>query len=60
MMGLPGERDEDIVAIANLADHVLDIAREVVPKGQRGGISVSSPFPSSFPKSHRSMVRSDA
>ncbi|MDY2776936.1 MAG: TIGR03960 family B12-binding radical SAM protein [Collinsella sp.] len=41
MMGLPGERDEDIVAIAELADHVLEIAREVVPKGQRGGISVS-------------------
>ncbi|MDO4595716.1 MAG: TIGR03960 family B12-binding radical SAM protein [Coriobacteriaceae bacterium] len=41
MMGLPGERDEDIVAIAELADHVLDIARDVVPKGQRGGVSVS-------------------
>ena len=41
MMGLPGETDEDIVAIAELADHVLDIAREVVPKGQRGGLSVS-------------------
>lgn len=41
MMGLPGETDEDIIAIAELADHVLDIAREVVPKGQRGGLSVS-------------------
>lgn len=41
MMGLPGETDEDIVAIANLADHTLEIAREVVPKEQRGGISVS-------------------
>lgn len=41
MMGLPGERDEDIVAIAELADHVLELAREVVPKGQRGGISIS-------------------
>lgn len=41
MMGLPGETDEDIVAIAELADHVLDIAHEVVPKGQRGGVSVS-------------------
>ena len=41
MMGLPGETDEDIVAIAELADHVLDLAREVVPKGQRGGIGVS-------------------
>lgn len=32
MMGLPGERDEDIVAIANLADHVLELGRSVVPK----------------------------
>ena len=41
MMGLPGETDEDIVAIARLADRVIEIAREVVPKGQRGGVSVS-------------------
>ena len=41
MMGLPGETDEDIVAIANLADHVLDLARSVLPKGQRGGVGVS-------------------
>lgn len=51
MMGLPGERDEDIVAIANLADHVLDIAREVVPKSQRGGISVSISVSVFIPKS---------
>ena len=41
MMGLPGETDEDIVAIAELADRTYEIAREVVPKGQRGGVSVS-------------------
>ena len=41
MMGLPGETDEDTVAIAELADRTLEIAREVVPKGQRGGVSVS-------------------
>lgn len=41
MMGLPGETDDDIVAIAHLADHVLDIARDVVPKEQRGAVSVS-------------------
>lgn len=41
MMGLPGETDEDIVAIAELADRTYELAREVVPKGQRGGISVS-------------------
>mgnify|MGYP000314430087 FL=1 len=32
MMGLPGERDEDIVAIANLADHVLELGRSVFPR----------------------------
>ncbi len=41
MMGLPGERDDDIVAIANLADHVLELGRSVVPKARRGNISVS-------------------
>lgn len=41
MMGLPGETDDDIVAIAQLAERVVEIAHEVVPKGQRGGISVS-------------------
>ena len=41
MMGLPGERDEDIVAIANLADHVLELGRSVGPKARRGSISVS-------------------
>ena len=41
MMGLPGETDEDIVAIAELADRTYELAREVVPPAQRGGISVS-------------------
>ena len=41
MMGLPGETDDDIVAIANLADRTYEIAREVVPPAQRGGVSVS-------------------
>ena len=41
MMGLPGETDEDIVAIANLADRTYEIAGEVVPPAQRGGVSVS-------------------
>ena len=41
MMGLPGETDEDVVAIARLADHVLELARQVVPRDQRGGIGVS-------------------
>ena len=52
MMGLPGETDEDIVAIAELADHTLEIAREVVPKEQRGGISVSISVSVFIPKAH--------
>ncbi len=52
MMGLPGETDEDIVAIAQLADHTLEIAREVVPKEQRGGISVSISVSVFIPKPH--------
>lgn len=52
MMGLPGETDEDIVAIAQLADHTLEIAREVVPKEQRGGISVSISVSVFIPKAH--------
>ena len=52
MMGLPGERDEDVVAIANLADHVLELGREVVPKGRRGSISVSVSVSVFIPKAH--------
>ena len=52
MMGLPGETDEDIVAIAELADHTLEIAREVVPREQRGGISVSISVSVFIPKAH--------
>lgn len=40
MLGLPSETDEDIIGIARLADHVYEMAQELVPKGQRGGISV--------------------
>ena len=36
MMGLPTETDEDIVAIARLADHVVALGQEIVPKSQRG------------------------
>ena len=52
MMGLPGETDEDIVAIANLADHVLELGREVVPKGRRGSVSVSISVSVFIPKAH--------
>lgn len=53
MMGLPGERDEDIVAIANLADHVLELGRSVVPKARRGSISVSISVSVFIPKPPR-------
>lgn len=52
MMGLPGECDDDIVAIANLADRVLEIGRSVVPKARRGSISVSISVSVFIPKSH--------
>lgn len=52
MMGLPGERDEDIIAIGELAERVLQIGREVVPKGQRGGLSVSISVSVFIPKAH--------
>ncbi|MBQ9058382.1 MAG: TIGR03960 family B12-binding radical SAM protein [Atopobiaceae bacterium] len=41
MMGLPTERDEDIVAIPESAAEVMRIGRSIVPKGQRGGLGVS-------------------
>lgn len=34
MIGLPEERDEDVVAIAQLAQRCLSAARRVLPKGQ--------------------------
>jgi radical SAM family uncharacterized protein/radical SAM-linked protein len=34
MIGLPEERDEDVVAIAELAKKVLGVARRAMPKGQ--------------------------
>ena len=42
----------DIVAIAKLAERVLSIAREVIPKGQRGGIQVSVSVSVFIPKAH--------
>lgn len=52
MMGLPSETDEDIVAIANLADKVLEIGRGVVPKARRGSLSVSISVSVFIPKSY--------
>ena len=52
MMGLPTETDDDIVAIPRLAGHVLDIARGIVPKGHRGGVSVSISVAVFVPKAY--------
>jgi radical SAM family uncharacterized protein len=52
MMGLPTETDEDIVAIPAAAQRVLEIARDVIPKGQRGGVSVSISVAVFVPKAH--------
>ena len=52
MMGLPTETDDDIRAITRLAERVMEIGREVVPKGQRGGLSVSISVAVFVPKSH--------
>ncbi|AEB06972.1 Radical SAM domain protein [Coriobacterium glomerans PW2] len=40
MMGLPGERDEDIVAIAGLAQRAADVARAAVRPAQRAAVQV--------------------
>ena len=52
MMGLPTETDEDVIAIPRLAERVLEIGREVVPKGERGGLSVSISVAVLVPKPH--------
>ena len=52
MMGLPTETDDDIRGIARLADHVIDLAQEVVPKSQRGSVSVSVSVSVFVPKAH--------
>lgn len=41
MMGLPTETDEDVLAIIEAAQRVLDIGREVVGRGYKSGIIVS-------------------
>lgn len=52
MMGLPGETDDDIRAIPALAERVLEIGREVVPKGKRGSLGVSISVAVFVPKAH--------
>lgn len=52
MMGLPTERDEDIVAMANSARRVLEIGREVVGRGRKSGITVALSVAVFVPKAH--------
>ncbi len=52
MMGLPTETDDDIVGIANAAQRVLDIGREVVGRGVKSGITVSISVAVFVPKSY--------
>ncbi len=52
MMGLPTETDADIVGIAEAAQRVLDIGREVVGRGVKSGITVSISVAVFVPKSY--------
>lgn len=52
MIGLPTETDEDIVAIPEVAQRVLDIGREVVGRGRKSGVSVSISVAVFVPKAH--------
>ena len=52
MIGLPTETDEDIAAIGELTDKVLRLARESVPKGQRGAVQIGVSVSTLVPKSH--------
>ena len=52
MMGLPTETDDDIRAIPELAERVLTIAREILPKGRRGSASVSISVAVFVPKAY--------
>jgi radical SAM family uncharacterized protein len=52
MMGLPTERDEDIVAIGELANRVLEIGRASVPPAQKSAVSVSVGVSVFVPKAH--------
>ena len=48
MLGLPGETDEDVTAIADLADKVAMTYFDTVPKEERKGIRVQVTSSSSF------------
>jgi hypothetical protein len=52
MMGLPTETDDDIVAINETADRVLEIGRSVVGRGPKSGVSVSVSVAVFVPKAY--------
>ncbi|RVU98447.1 TIGR03960 family B12-binding radical SAM protein [Coriobacteriales bacterium OH1046] len=52
MMGLPTETDEDIIAIAETANRMLEIGREVVGRGRRSGVSISVSVAVLVPKAY--------
>lgn len=55
MMGLPTERDEDVLGIARMAEHVLEIGREVVggsPQARGTGVAVSISVAVLVPKAY--------
>lgn len=52
MMGLPTETDDDIVAIPETAERALTIARKLIPRGKRSGVTVSISVAVFVPKAH--------
>lgn len=52
MIGLPTETDDDIRAIGELTQKVVECARENVPKGQRGSVSIGVSVSTLVPKAH--------
>lgn len=52
MLGLPTETDEDVAAIGALVAQVLGVAREAVPKDERGSVRVAVSVSTFVPKAH--------
>ncbi len=52
MIGLPGETDEDIIGIAELANRAYAAAKDSVPDGQRGNVRMTVSVAVFVPKSH--------
>ena len=52
MIGLPTETDDDVRAIGELAERVLECARAAVAPNQRGNVSVTCSVGTFVPKSH--------